>query len=98
MFAQYFGGQTTGGRSGRAGAGAAACPECRSSVPADSKFCPQCGHQLVVFSQCSRCGKNLAPNAKFCSALRPCDGNRAARRNSARTAAPKTCRTRFSLQ
>jgi len=46
--------------------GAASCPECRSGVPGDSKFCPQCGHQLVVFTQCSRCGKNLAPNARFC--------------------------------
>jgi predicted amidophosphoribosyltransferase len=33
----------------------------------DSKFCPQCGHQLVVFTQCARCGKNLTPNSKFCS-------------------------------
>jgi predicted amidophosphoribosyltransferase len=65
MFAQYFGGQKTGGRPDEP-APAAACPECRSSVPGDSKFCAQCGHQMVVFSQCSRCGKNLAPNAKFC--------------------------------
>jgi membrane protease subunit (stomatin/prohibitin family) len=47
-------------------AGAASCPECRSGVPGDSKFCPQCGHQLVVFNQCTRCGKNLVPNARFC--------------------------------
>jgi len=64
MFAQHY-------LPGRAepvasAAGAATCPECRSSVPPDSKFCPQCGHQLVVFTQCSRCSKNLAPNARFC--------------------------------
>ena len=44
----------------------ASCPECRGSAPSDSKFCPQCGHQLVVFTQCSRCGKNLAPMSRFC--------------------------------
>jgi membrane protease subunit (stomatin/prohibitin family) len=45
----------------------ALCPECRNPAPGDSKFCPQCGHQLVIFTQCSRCGKNLAPTSKFCS-------------------------------
>ncbi len=66
MFAQYF--TSTGpARSKTEPAETAACPECRSGVPMDSKFCPQCGHQLVVFTQCSRCGKNLAPNSRFCS-------------------------------
>jgi membrane protease subunit (stomatin/prohibitin family) len=62
MFAQYF-------QAGKdpAAAPRAACPECGSAVPADSRFCPQCGHQLVVFTKCGRCGKNLAPNARFCS-------------------------------
>jgi membrane protease subunit (stomatin/prohibitin family) len=66
IFAQYF----TDPKASHARtepAPAAACPECRSGVPVDSKFCPQCGHQLVVFSQCTRCGKNLTPNSKFCS-------------------------------
>jgi membrane protease subunit (stomatin/prohibitin family) len=66
MFAQYFSHPPAAG-SKAPGAGTAACPECRSDVPTDSKFCPQCGHQLVIFTQCSRCGKNLAPNSKFCS-------------------------------
>jgi uncharacterized OB-fold protein len=26
-----------------------------------------CGHQQLVFIECGNCGKNLAPNAKFCS-------------------------------
>ncbi len=65
MFAQYFGGQNDPAR--RQPPPAAACAECGSSVPLDSKFCTQCGHQLVVFAQCARCSKNLTPNAKFCS-------------------------------
>ena len=42
------------------------CPDCKNEIPADAKFCPQCGHQQVVFGQCTNCGKNLPPNAKFC--------------------------------
>ncbi|MBW2591716.1 MAG: zinc ribbon domain-containing protein, partial [Deltaproteobacteria bacterium] len=30
------------------------------------KFCPSCGHQLLIFTQCAGCGKNLTPDAKFC--------------------------------
>ena len=67
MFAQYFSG--AGKKTGNAGGGpeGVQCPECGNSVPAEAKFCHQCGHQLVVFDQCVHCGKNLAPNAKFCS-------------------------------
>lgn len=42
------------------------CPDCGNSIPRESKFCPLCGHQQVVFSQCVNCGKNLPPNARFC--------------------------------
>jgi membrane protease subunit (stomatin/prohibitin family) len=66
MFARYFSPAATAAPKSEPAA-TAACPECRSEVPADSKFCPQCGHQLVIFTQCGRCGKNLAPNSKFCS-------------------------------
>lgn len=43
------------------------CPDCKQRVPRDAKFCPQCGHQQVIFTQCAKCGKNLTPNARFCS-------------------------------
>ena len=42
------------------------CPECRNPLPADARFCPQCGHQQVIFEKCRNCGKNLTPQSKFC--------------------------------
>ena len=42
------------------------CPDCRQNVSKEAKFCPHCGHQIVVFQQCSQCGKNLPPKANFC--------------------------------
>jgi len=46
--------------------GAVPCPDCRQAVHADARFCPHCGHQLLVFAQCSHCGKNIPPTARFC--------------------------------
>jgi membrane protease subunit (stomatin/prohibitin family) len=66
MFAQYFTGAKAGATP-EAQSNGSQCQECQSAIPADSKFCPQCGHQQVVFTQCAHCGKNLTPSAKFCS-------------------------------
>ena len=44
-----------------------ACQECRNEIPADSRFCPHCGHQQLLLAKCSHCGKNLTPSARFCS-------------------------------
>ncbi|WP_462268867.1 SPFH domain-containing protein [Desulfobacter sp.] len=43
-----------------------ACPECRNQISLDAKFCPQCGHQQVIFARCRYCGKNITPGTKFC--------------------------------
>lgn len=43
------------------------CPDCRQEVAPDARFCPHCGHQLVVLNRCSHCGKNLPSHALFCS-------------------------------
>jgi len=66
MFAQYFAAAKPG--SGQAPEQQSVpCQECQSPISVDSKFCPQCGHQQVVFAECAKCGKNVTPNAKFCS-------------------------------
>ena len=66
MFAQYFAGAQPGQKQAEAQE-TFACPECQNTIPANAKFCPACGHQLLVFTVCANCGKNLTPNAKFCS-------------------------------
>lgn len=42
------------------------CPDCAQNIPRDAKFCPYCGHHLLIFQQCANCGKNLPVKAKFC--------------------------------
>jgi len=64
MFAEYI---KSGGGPKQDQAAALSCPDCQQPVGEDAKFCPHCGHQLLVFHQCVKCGKNLSPNAKFCS-------------------------------
>ncbi len=67
LFSQYFSGQqNTAPAGGQQAAGSSVCPECQANIPADSKFCPQCGHQQVIFQKCRHCGKNITPGANFC--------------------------------
>ncbi len=54
------GGAAPGGEGGQH------CPDCHLAVADDTRFCPHCGHQLVVFNQCGHCHKNLPANARFC--------------------------------
>jgi membrane protease subunit (stomatin/prohibitin family) len=42
------------------------CSDCKAPIRAEDRFCPSCGHQLVIFDQCKGCGKNLAPGTQFC--------------------------------
>lgn len=42
------------------------CHECQQVIPRESRFCPACGHHLVIFDQCVECKSNLPPGAKFC--------------------------------
>ncbi|MBD3421390.1 MAG: zinc-ribbon domain-containing protein [Chitinivibrionales bacterium] len=54
------------------------CPDCRQAIALDARFCPLCGHQILVFDKCANCGKNLQPSAQFCSRC----GEKAARTTS----------------
>jgi len=42
------------------------CPDCKQVIPREARFCPVCGHQLLIISKCAHCGKNLPVNARFC--------------------------------
>ena len=49
------------------------CPNCRSDIPDDAKFCTACGWKLTpsVPSSgaqfCQACGSSLEPNTRFCT-------------------------------
>lgn len=44
------------------------CPACHGDVSLTSRFCPACGHQMVVANKCPRCGEDVTAQAKFCPA------------------------------
>ncbi len=68
MFGEYLKGQGGAGTTAPAQPkDGPTCPDCDNAVSADARFCPSCGHQIVIFQKCHECGKNLSPNAKFCS-------------------------------
>lgn len=44
------------------------CPNCRATIPAGSKFCPNCGHSLQPQTvTCPECATENAAGAKFCT-------------------------------
>ena len=42
------------------------CPKCQAQIDPNSRYCPQCGHQIIIENKCPQCGKNLPAKAKFC--------------------------------
>lgn len=43
------------------------CPKCHNEVAPDSRFCKNCGTQLVVMNRCPECQTELPAEARFCS-------------------------------
>jgi len=43
------------------------CPRCHNPVPEGSRFCPNCGAQLIAINRCPYCQAELPAEAKFCS-------------------------------
>ena len=59
--------QPSGDQTQRQGAGVqrVACPACKASIPAGSKFCPECGTNQQSVT-CPKCQTENQPAAKFC--------------------------------
>lgn len=44
------------------------CPHCQATIPAGSKFCPNCGQSLAPATiTCPKCGTENAATSKFCT-------------------------------
>ncbi len=74
--------EATDGQAGRMAPVFQRCPDCGITLDTNARFCPNCGHQILVLRQCPTCGKNISPKAKFCPA---CGGKVDAKPQ------PKTC-------
>lgn len=46
--------------------GSVSCPSCMMSVPAESKFCPNCGSPVSASSKCESCGGDVPAGSPFC--------------------------------
>jgi membrane protease subunit (stomatin/prohibitin family) len=64
MFAHHLAGTTP--PPSEASAQMNRCPACKQNAPADARYCPACGNQLVVFGACAHCNAKLTPDTRFC--------------------------------
>lgn len=58
--------QTAPSAAPAATAGTAVCASCGKSIPADAKFCPECGKAVAQTKFCPECGAKVSAGAKFC--------------------------------
>lgn len=42
------------------------CSRCHASIDRNFRFCPHCGHQVLVVNRCHACNKDLPSEARFC--------------------------------
>lgn len=42
------------------------CQNCKADIPADAKFCPECGADLAATTKCPKCQTELPASSKFC--------------------------------
>ncbi len=64
MFAQSLG-NTAAPAAAPAQAGVK-CAACGATIPAGSKFCPECGAKQSASAFCTSCGKEIPAGTKFC--------------------------------
>ena len=57
--------QAMGGQPAPAGP-PVVCIKCHAEISETARFCPMCGHQIVVVNRCLKCGKDLPVEARFC--------------------------------
>ncbi|NOZ06914.1 MAG: SPFH domain-containing protein [Chloroflexi bacterium] len=56
-----------GAAAAAAGVGTISCSNCQAILPANAKFCSNCGAKIGGAMICSNCHAELAPDAKFCT-------------------------------
>ncbi len=64
MFAQSVGGAQQTQPAPKAAT--VPCVACGKPIPADSRFCPECGAPQSVAVKCPKCGREVQPGTKFC--------------------------------
>ncbi|MGI8588672.1 MAG: SPFH domain-containing protein [Chloroflexia bacterium] len=56
----------TAGAASATQGGLITCPGCHAQIPAGSKFCPECGYNMMTKPTCPNCQAEVAPGQKFC--------------------------------
>jgi len=66
MMAGMMGQAMQGGAAAGAMAATVACPSCANPMPANAKFCPNCGAKIGQSMICANCKADIPPESKFC--------------------------------
>ena len=66
MVAGALAGPQQTGQPQRIPVGAIYCSACGTGLPAEAKFCSQCGHKQDTMEHCPHCKADLIPGSRFC--------------------------------